>query len=64
MEEKINFCKGNVKAQRKRYNEKYKDKIKAKTQEKVICECGCEIMKGSLSGHKKSKRHISRLASL
>ena len=43
--------------QQKNY-ELNKDKINAKAKEKFICECGCEINKGSKYYHLKSKTHL------
>ena len=38
--------------------EKYKIKRMDRIQQKVICECGMEIQKGSLLIHTKSKKHL------
>jgi len=43
---------------RKVYCENNKDKIKARKSEKITCECGCVIGRGSLASHCKSKKHI------
>ena len=37
--------------------EKNKDTILSRKKEKVICTCGCEIGRGNLNEHKKSKKH-------
>ena len=37
---------------------KFKETILSQNKEKVVCECGCEITKGSLYNHKKSQKHI------
>jgi len=42
-------------------NEYYKnntDKIKARVNQVISCQCGCDIRRGDLSTHKKSKKHI------
>lgn len=64
----------NNKNKKLEHNKKNKDKIAQKTKEyykinkqeinnkqnkKKICECGCEINKGNLSRHLKSKKHIN-----
>lgn len=38
----------------KKYREKHKDKL----NEKVLCECGCNVNKYNLSRHKKTKKHL------
>jgi hypothetical protein len=54
----------------KKYREQNKDKIseyykekyvqnKDKILEKIVCECGSEVAKSSLSRHKKTKKHLS-----
>jgi len=48
--------------QQKNY-ELNKDKINAKAKEKFICECGCEINKGSKYYHLKSKTHLKLMES-
>jgi hypothetical protein len=42
----------------KEYYDKNKDEIKKQKSEKVKCECGCKTTKGSLNGHRKTKKHI------
>ena len=37
---------------------KNKEKILSRIKEKVLCDCGCEIAKGNLSDHKRTKKHI------
>jgi hypothetical protein len=49
---------------RKEYCEINKDKLIKQNKEKIICECGCEIVKYTLSRHKKTKRHIEYMNSL
>lgn len=48
--------------QHKRYFEN-KDIFLEKRKEKVICECGCEMTKQSLSSHRKTKKHIDLMSS-
>lgn len=51
---------------KKQYNKEYRiensEKINEKKREKVICECGCEIRKGDLKKHQKTKKHIQLLS--
>ena len=46
---------------RKKYYNKNLEKIKEKRKEKMICECGLEINKSSLSPHQKTKKHLNNL---
>ena len=41
----------------KEYREKHKEEIKAKRGLKIICDCGCEVCRGGISTHMKTKRH-------
>ena len=41
-----------------------KTEINEKRQSKIICECGCEISKSSLSIHRKSKKHQDLIANI
>ena len=41
--------------------QKNKEVIAEKNAKKVICECGSEVNKSSLTNHKKSKKHINFL---
>jgi len=43
----------------KRYRKENKDKINEKQREKIICKCGCKILKIYLSIHLKTKKHIN-----
>mgnify|MGYP003659504739 CR=1 FL=1 len=56
--------KEKIQAANKVYNEKNKDKIKEKEKQKVICECGCELTRGNLTRHRKSKFHQEFMESL
>ena len=42
----------------KKYYDKNKDILIAKLSEKVVCECGREVIKSSLYRHRKSKEHL------
>ena len=44
--------------QQKKYREDNKDKIKLKMKQRVICECGADIVKYTKHRHIKSKKHI------
>jgi hypothetical protein len=52
--EKISF-------QKKEYNERNKETIVLKNKEKIQCECGAIISRGSKSAHKKTKKHLSKI---
>ena len=41
--------------------EYYKEYHKNYGSQKITCECGCEITRGSLSSHKKTTKHINLL---
>ncbi len=45
----------------KTYYERHKDTILSKMREKVKCECGRIVSRGTLSKHKKSKLHERKL---
>ena len=47
----------------KKYYEENKNKISEKDKIKVLCECGCEIRKRSISRHKQSRKHIKLMKS-
>ena len=44
-----------------KYYQDNKVKIQVKKQERIICECGCEVQKVSLKRHKQSKKHLDLL---
>ena len=43
---------------KKVYHKEYRQANKDKLNEKVNCECGCEIVKTHLKRHKATKKHI------
>jgi hypothetical protein len=45
--------------QKKKYREANKEKIKEKKREKIMCECGCEVLKQNIKQHQTSKKHIN-----
>jgi len=47
-----------ISKKKKVYAENNKDKIKTRIREKITCECGCEIGRGSVARHRRSKKHI------
>ena len=55
-----NDNKDKIFEQQKQYYNENKEKI----LEKVICECGCEIVKHQLNRHKKTKKHQELMNSL
>ena len=42
----------------KQYRQNNKEAIAKRNAEQITCECGCIVGKGSLSRHKKTKKHI------
>ena len=42
----------------KERKQEYRTNNKHKIKEKITCECGCEVSRGNLSTHKKTKKHI------
>jgi len=54
--------KERTKKSQKDYRENHREIIKEKLKEKIICECGCDIVKRNLSRHLKTKKHIKFLA--
>lgn len=53
--------KEHIKEYKKEYYENNKEHYKEHKSQKVICECGCEITRSSLTKHKKSLKHINKL---
>jgi hypothetical protein len=50
--------KEKFKEKAKEYYDKNVEIISEKNKEKIMCECGCEIVKRYLSTHLKTKKHI------
>ena len=50
--------KEHIQLYKKEYRKKNKKKIRAYLNEKIVCECGCISSRGSISRHRKSKKHI------
>lgn len=44
------------------YYHEHRDEISATNKERVICECGIEVSRGALSRHRKTDRHLSKMA--
>ena len=42
----------------------YKDYYKEYHNEKITCECGCEIRRGDLAKHKRTKKHIKLMQNI
>lgn len=40
------------------YQKKWYEENKNKILEKIICECGCEVVKGQLFRHQRTKKHL------
>jgi len=51
--------KDKIKEYKREYSTNNKDKIKAHATEKISCQCGCQIRRGDIARHKKSKKHIN-----
>ena len=53
---------------RKEYYQKNKEKIREYNAEyrkkRVVCECGCEVLKINLKGHQWSDKHKRRMCGL
>ena len=54
----------NINQQQKDYYEKNREKIQEKNARLVKCECGRQIQHGSISSHKKTANHISKMQSI
>ena len=48
------------KEEKKEKNKKYRQDHKDELTQKITCECGCEISKGYLTQHLKTKKHLLR----
>ena len=46
------------------YYQNNKDKISEKQNQKITCECGCEIIKRNIPRHRNSKKHQGLMANL
>ena len=46
------------------YRKENKEKIIEYRKQRVVCECGCELLRGSLCNHRKSKFHQELMESL
>lgn len=42
----------------KRWREENRDRINERNKERIVCDCGREVSRGSLWVHKKSKFHM------
>lgn len=49
--------KDKINDKQKEYYKKNKDKIAQHNEERVKCECGCEVRRDSLTKHKKTTKH-------
>ena len=45
----------------KEYYQENKDEINKRRNEKVQCECGCELLRSSLSKHKRTQIHLNNI---
>jgi hypothetical protein len=43
--------------------QKNKEKVALFKSERIVCNCGTEISRGSMASHKKTQRHIKKLES-
>lgn len=43
------------------YYDKYRDDVRKRMAQRVTCVCGCNVSKGNLLTHTKSKRHQDHL---
>jgi hypothetical protein len=43
---------------------KYREDNKEKNKEKITCECGCEVRKGNITIHRKTKKHFTFLETM
>jgi len=48
----------------KEYRETNKESIYAHKNEKITCECGCEISRSYLAAHKRTKKHINLMENI
>ena len=52
-----------ITAYKKEWFQEHKVEIMEKRQKKATCECGCVVLEHNLQEHKKTKKHINRMAS-
>ena len=50
--------KEEIQQKNKEYRENNKEKIKDYKNEKIKCDCGCEVTKSNLKQHQRTKKHI------
>lgn len=58
MKKYYNENKDRILEQKREYEKKNKNRISAVKREKITCECGCEITRGEIARHRKSKKHL------
>jgi len=66
-EKKKEYCKKNkekIKERSKEYYEKNKEKIKIRKTAKLICECGLISSCNHMARHRRTKKHIKRMADI
>jgi hypothetical protein len=56
--------KDEISEQTKKYREQHKEKISEQKKEKISCECGCIIRKDTLTQHRKSQKHLTKIGVL
>jgi len=45
----------------KEYYEANKEELNARAGERIKCECGCEVARGSIASHRKSEKHKKKM---
>jgi hypothetical protein len=50
-----------TKDKRKKYQEENKNKIMGRRNERIICECGCEVKRANIAPHRKTQKHMNYL---
>jgi hypothetical protein len=48
----------------KEYQKENREQLNEKKKEIITCECGCELTKGNLATHRKTKKHLKYLDNL
>jgi len=56
--------KDKIRELQKQYEINNADKIRERKSQKITCECGCEISRGNIVSHRKTKKHIDILNNL